>query len=53
MQEDAAVACFLTDQELRQRRQEHLDAMAALLEEVTEIPTGFKYTFRSESNALE
>jgi hypothetical protein len=27
--------------------------MAALLEEVLEIPTGFKYTFRLESNTLE
>jgi hypothetical protein len=27
--------------------------MAALLREISEIPTGFKYTFRLESNTLE
>jgi hypothetical protein len=53
MKEDITVACFLTDNELRIRRQEHLDRVAALLIEVTEIPTGFKYTFKLESNSLE
>jgi hypothetical protein len=53
MKDDVTVACFLTDKELRQRRQEHLDRMAAFLEEVSEIPTGFKYTFRLESDTLE
>ena len=53
MDKGVTVVCFLTDQELKIRRQEHLDRMAALLQEVLEIPTGFKYTFRLESDALE
>ena len=53
MEKDVTVACFLTDNELKTRRQEHLDRMAALLKEVDELPTGFKYTFRLESKTLE
>jgi len=53
MDKGVTVACFLTDQELKTRRRENLDRMAALLEEVLEIPTGYKYTFRLESDTLE
>ena len=53
MKEDVTVACFLTDSELKKRRQGHLDRMAALIKEVTEIPTGYKYTFKLESKTLE
>ena len=53
MMQDLTVACFLTDKELQQRRSLYFDQMAASLVEAAELPTGYMYSFRLESDTLE
>jgi len=53
MDEEIPIACSLTDNELRERRKNVLDKIAALLIDSHELPDGFRYRFSIDDSILQ
>lgn len=53
MKREIPIACALTDSELRRRREDYLDKIAASVIDFEELPDGFSYRFPSEKSILQ
>ena len=53
MDEEIPIACSLTDNELRERRKNVLDKIAASLIDSEELPDGFRYRFSIDNSILQ
>src|SRR5256885_633053 len=49
---DLPIACSLTEEELRQRRQVIIDSFRAAAVSITELPDGYAYAFAPTSEGL-
>ena len=52
MTAEIPIACFLTDNELQQRRAQYLNKIAASLVDFKELENGFSYRFPAERSML-
>lgn len=52
MTREIPIACYLTDKELQQRRQDYLNKIAASLVDFKELENGFSYRFPIEKSLL-